>query len=93
MTPATGDPRTALEALATALNSAEFATALVTGTGRRPCLTVTSRHAGVEENIYAGPTSYWSGSAKRIAATSDPLTAAHRVTTALRAAPHPAHDW
>jgi hypothetical protein len=87
------DPYTALEALAAALDPGEFVTTLVTGTGRRPCLTVTSRHAGTEQSVYADRKSYWSSSAERIAATSDPLTAAHKLATVLRAAPQPAHDW
>jgi hypothetical protein len=93
MTAAARDPQTALETLATALDPGEFVTALVTGTGRRPCLTVTSRHAGVEQDVYADPAFYWSGTAEPLAPAGDPLTAAHRVATTLRAAPQPAHDW
>lgn len=83
-TSAACDPQTALESLAAALDPGEFATALVTGTGRRPCLTVTSREAGAEESIYADQSSYWSGWAERIAAAGDPLTAAHKVATSTR---------
>jgi hypothetical protein len=87
------DPQTALESLAAALGPGEFITTLVTGTGRCPCLTVTTRRAGADESIYAGRSSYWWGWGEPIAATDDPLTAAHKVATALRVAPQPAHDW
>ncbi len=87
------DPQIALESLAVALDPGEFITALVTGTGRRACLTVTSRRAGADESIYADRSSYWWGWGERIAAADDPLTAAHKVATLLRAAPQPAHDW
>jgi hypothetical protein len=87
------DPQTALASLAAALDPGEFATTLVTGTGRRPCLTVTSRHTCTEQHVYADDSSYWSGTAESIALVSDPLTAAHRVATTLRAAPQPAYDW
>lgn len=87
------DPQTALESLAAALDPGEFITTLVTGTSRRPCLTVTSRRAGADESIYAGRSSYWWGWGERIAADDEPLTAAHKVATLLRATPQPAHDW
>jgi hypothetical protein len=92
-TTAARDPQTALETLAAALDPGEFVTALVTGTSRRPCLTVTSRHAGAEQNVYAGQSSYWSGSAEAIGPVGDPLTAAHKLAAALRAAPQPAQNW
>jgi hypothetical protein len=87
------DPRAALERLAAALDPGEFATTLVTGTARRPYLTVTSRRAGTEQTVYADRSWYWWEWAEPIAATVDPLTAASKVTTALRAIPEPAHDW
>jgi hypothetical protein len=90
MTTTPRDPRTALASLAAALDPGEFATTLLTGTGRRPCLTITSRHARAEQDVYADHTSYWSGTAEPIAPVSDPLIAANRVTTTLRAAPNPA---
>jgi hypothetical protein len=46
-------PQAALEALAAALDSREFATALTASPGRRPCLAVTNRHAALGDNIYA----------------------------------------
>jgi hypothetical protein len=88
--PTARDPQTALESLAAALDPAEFVTALVTGTSRRPYLTVTSRPAGTEQTIYTGQSSYCWEWAEPIATTADPLTAAHKVATALRAAPQPA---
>ncbi len=91
-TPA-GTP-TALERLADALDSAEFTTALVTGTGRRPVLTVASRRTRAAEDIYADGWFWWSW-AERIAPADDPVTAAHLITAMLRAtpptAPPPAH--
>ena len=51
----------ALERLATALDSREFATSLVAGDGRRPCLTVASRHTGAAEDIYADRARFWWG--------------------------------
>ena len=57
-TPA-GTP-TALERLADELDSAEFTTALVTGTERRPVLTVASRRTRAAEDIYADGWFWWS---------------------------------
>jgi hypothetical protein len=87
------DPQTALERLAAALDPGEFATALVTGTSGRLYLTVTSRRAGMELTIYADRSWYWREWAEPIAATVDPVTAAHKVAAALRAVPQPDHDW
>jgi hypothetical protein len=88
------DPQSALERLAAALDPAEFATALVTRPGHRPCLTVTSRHAlGAEEHIYVGQSLYWTSAAEPIGPTGDPLTAAHNITTTLRAVSQPTDDW
>jgi hypothetical protein len=74
----------ALENLAAALGPI-FATTLVTGTGRPPRLTVINRRTCAGEDIYAddGGWFLWPW-AERIAATDDPLTAAHWVTAALR---------
>jgi len=83
----------ALERLATALDAGEFATVLVAGAGRRPRLSVTSRETQAAEDIYADGLAYWWSWAERISAAADPLTAAHRVATMLRAVPGPAHDW
>ena len=73
----------ALERLAAALEPKEFITVLVTRTGRRPRLTVASRRTQATEDIYADDWFWWSW-AERIAPVSDPMTAAHQVTTLLR---------
>jgi hypothetical protein len=77
----------ALEELATALDAGEFAMILVTGPERRPCLTVAHRLTCAAEDIYADRSAYWWAWVQRIAATSDPLAAAHRITVLLRADP------
>jgi hypothetical protein len=84
---------TALERLATALGAGEFATVLVAGTGRPPSLSVVSRHTYAAEEIYADDMAYWREWAESIGPADDPLTAAHRVATMLRAVPQPAYDW
>ena len=74
----------ALERLATALGPG-FITTLVTGEGHRPYLGVTCRDTRAGEDVYADDTGwYWWAWAERIAATSDPLAAAHHITAALR---------
>jgi hypothetical protein len=74
----------ALDRLATALGR-QFATTLVNSPGRRPRLSVTCRHTRAAGDIYADDSGwYWWGCAERIATTDDPLTAAHRITAALR---------
>src|SRR5262249_27821216 len=78
----------ALENLATSLDSREFAVILVTGAGHPPCLTVANRRTLVSEGIYAGDWAYWWRRwAQPLAATYDPLAAAHRVTAMLGANP------
>lgn len=84
MTAAAGGATAALERLATALGPA-FVTTLVTGTGRPPRLTVISRQTCSGKDVYADEHGwFWWSSAERIAPADDPLTAAHRVTAALR---------
>ncbi len=74
----------ALEYLATALGPG-FVTTLVTGTGHPPHLSVISRDTQAGHDVYADESGwYWWPWAERIAATSDPLAAAHQVTAALR---------
>jgi hypothetical protein len=81
---APGGGPAALEQLATALGPG-FITTLVTGSGRRPRLSVISRDTRAGEDVYADESgSFWWPWAERIAATSDPLAAAHQVTAALR---------
>jgi hypothetical protein len=77
----------ALERLDTALDSREFATTLVTGDGRRACLTVASRTTPAAENLYADGARYWWAWGQPICTVEDPLTAAHQVTAMLRATP------
>jgi hypothetical protein len=72
----------ALDRLVTALGPG-FVTTLVTGTGR-PCLTVACRGGQVAEDIYVDGARFWWGWGEPIVGTGDPLTAAHRVTAALR---------
>ena len=86
--PETG-PQAALERLAAALDTRDFATTLTTGPGHRPSLTVTSRHADFGDDIYADHQWYWWSFAERIAAIDDPLTAARKITSVLRALPEP----
>jgi hypothetical protein len=77
----------ALVRLDTALDSREFATTLVTGDGRRPCLTVASRTTPAAEHVYADGARFWWAWGHPIGTVEDPLTAAHRVTALLRAIP------
>jgi hypothetical protein len=86
--PGTGS-QAALERLAAALDTRDFATTLTTGPGHRPSLTVTSRHADFGDDIYADDQSYWWSFAERIAAIDDPLTAAQKITNVLRAVLEP----
>jgi hypothetical protein len=80
---AAGGGPAALERLATALGPG-FSTTLVTGAGCPARLTVTDRRTCAGEDVYADDGGwFWWGHAERIAATEDPLTAAHRVTAAL----------
>jgi hypothetical protein len=72
----------ALERLATALGSRDFATVLVTGQERVPHLTVASRHSPLAEDIYADCFYRWSW-AEPICGVEDPLTAAGKITNVL----------
>jgi hypothetical protein len=81
----------ALERLAAALSSHDFAAILVTGDGRVPHLHVTSRHAQLGDDIYVQTGSYWWSWAERIGPLDDPLAAAQKVTAVLRTAPEPTH--
>lgn len=82
----------ALERLAAALNTDDFATTLVTGTGRRPRLTVTSKRAGLDSDVYTGSGYYWWSWAERIAPTADPHAAAGTISSILGGLSQPAHD-
>ena len=99
MTPATDSPgtsdipgpRAALVALAAALDPREFAVTLTTRPGRRPCLSVTSRHAAIGDDITADPTAYWWSWGERIGPVHDPSAAACKISAVLRTVPEPAH--
>ena len=86
------DPRAAaLENLAATLDPRDYATILVSGQGRVPHLAVTSRHADFGDDIYADHQAYWWSFAERIAAIDDPLAAAQKIASVLRAVPEPSH--
>ncbi len=82
--------RAALEQLAAALGSRDFATTLVTRQGRTPYLSIVSRYAKLGEDIYADGGWFWWSWAERLATTDDIPTAAAKITTVLRTAPQPA---
>jgi hypothetical protein len=93
--PSPGDipaPRAALENLDAALDPGDYATTLTTRPGHRLCLSVTSRHAAIGDDIFADHRAFYWSWGEWIAPTSDPATAASMITTVLRAVPQPAHD-
>ena len=65
-------PRAALVALAAALDPREFAVTLTTRPGRRACLSVTSGHAAIGDDITADPAAYWWSWGERIGPLHDP---------------------
>ena len=90
--PATSDipaPRAALVALAAALDPREFATTLTNRPGRRVCLSVTSRHAAIGDDITADHRAYYWSWSERIGPLHDPQAAARKVTSVLQAVPAP----
>ena len=92
--PATSDipaPRAALVALAAALDPREFSVTLTNRPGRRPCLSVTSRHAAVGDDITADHRAYYWSWSERIGPLGDPQAAARKITSVLRAVPEPTH--
>jgi hypothetical protein len=88
--PGTG-PQAALERLAAALDARAFVTVLTAGPGHRPFLTVTSRHAGTGDNIYADAFAYWWSWCEWIASTSHPDAAAAEISRVLGVAPKASH--
>jgi len=84
-------PRAALVALAAALDPREFAVTLTTRPGHRPCLSVTSRHAAIGDDITADPAAYWWSWGERIGSVHDPSAAARKISSVLRAVPEPSH--
>jgi hypothetical protein len=82
------DPRAAaLERLAAALDPGDYITTLVSGQGRVPHLAVSSRHAQLGDEIVADGSAFWWSWAERIAGVEDPLAAARKISSVLRAAP------
>jgi hypothetical protein len=82
VTPADRGAPAALEQLATALGP-QFVTALVTGAGRRPRLSVTCRDTRASGEVYADEAGWFRWPwAEPIA--GDPLAAACQITAALR---------
>jgi hypothetical protein len=77
-------PGTALEALAAAFDPKEFATALVSGEGRVPRLTVVSRRAHISQDVYVDNGWFWYSWAERIAAVSDVDQAAVKIAYMFR---------
>ncbi|HUZ35618.1 MAG TPA: SAM-dependent methyltransferase [Streptosporangiaceae bacterium] len=80
---ASGSTLRALENLAATLDPRDFVITLVTGEGRRACLTVTSRHTAKGEDVYAAHGWYWWSWAERIALTDDAHGAAAKIALAL----------
>jgi hypothetical protein len=77
----------ALERLAAAFDRREYATALTTGDGHRPRLTVTSRRAAIGDDICADHRAYYWSWGEWIGPLSDPATAAVMIASVLRAIP------
>jgi hypothetical protein len=74
----------ALEQLAIALGQ-RFVTAMVTGTGHRPRLSVMCRDTRASGDVLADDRGwFWWPWAERIAATDDPVAATRQVSAALR---------
>ena len=82
----------ALERLDAALDPADYVTTLTSSPGRGPCLSVTSRHAAIGDDIWADHRAYYYSWGEWIAPVSAPSTAARMISAVLRAVPQPAHD-
>ena len=81
-------PRAALVALAAALDPREFAVTLTNRPGR-VCLSVTSRHAAIGDDITADHRAYYWSWSERIGPLHDPKAAAREITSVLQAVPGP----
>jgi hypothetical protein len=79
----------ALERLDAELDRNDFATTLTTGDNRPSRLTVRSRHAQIEDDIYADSEWYWWSWAERIAPVDEPAAAAQKIAAVLHAGPEP----
>jgi hypothetical protein len=84
-------PRAALVALGAALDPRDFAVTLTSRPGHPPCLSVTSRHAAIGDDITADHRAYHYSWGEPIAPISDPATAAAKISAVLRAVPEPSH--
>jgi hypothetical protein len=84
-------PRAALVALAAALDPREFSVTLTSSPGRRLCLSVTSRHAAIGDDIWADHRAYYWSWSERIGPLHDPQATARKVSAVLRAVPEPSH--
>jgi len=83
-------PKAALERLAAALDSRDYATTLLTSHGQTPRLTVVSRlTTALAEDIYAGNGWYWWSWAEKLAPIADVPAAARKIATVLRTIPEP----
>lgn len=80
-------PRAALVALAAALDPRDFATTLTARRGHTLHLTVTNRYVQFGDDITADHRAYYWSWSERIAPIADPVTAARRITSVLRATP------
>ena len=81
----------ALDRLAAALDPRDYATTLTSGPGHT-CLAVTSRHAAIGDDIWAGHRAFYYSWGEWIAPVSDPATAARMISTVLRPLPQPVRD-
>jgi hypothetical protein len=79
----------ALESLADALDPRDHATALVAEQGRIPCLTISSRHTSLTEDIRADSGLFWWSWAEPLGPMDDPAAAARKITNVLRTAREP----
>jgi hypothetical protein len=86
------DDQVALEGLTDFLDPSELITALTTGRGHPPRLTVASRRTLLSEDIYADAHFYWWGWAERIGPVTAPALAAQVISLRLRADPEVASD-
>jgi len=91
MTPAADGPSDipAPRAALVALDPREFAITLTNSPGRRLCLSVTSRHAAIGDDIWADHRAYYWSWAERIGPLHDPQATARKVSAVLRAVPEP----
>ena len=81
----------ALERLDAALDPADYTTTLTAGPGGA-CLSVTSRHAQIGDDIWADNRAFYWSWGEWIAPVSDTSTAARMISAVLRAVPQRTHD-